>query len=69
MAFGHDTFMQADRKDAHSCPEHVGEAQQVALMSLVSHVPIGCSNQVSRVRSAVKELAASEARGWRPPAF
>lgn len=35
-------------------------------MSLVSHVPIGCSNQVSRVRSAVKELAASEARGPLP---
>lgn len=38
----------------------------MALMSLVSHVPIGCSNQVSRVRSAVKDLAASEASGWSP---
>lgn len=41
----------------------------MALMSLVSHVPTGCSNQVSRVRRAVKELDASEASGGGPLPF
>lgn len=40
----------------------------MALMLLVSHVPTGCLKQESRVRGAVREQAASEASGWRPPA-